>query len=259
MRRSNYKLQIPIAMAVFALTVVFPASARDWQITAGPLLEYGSSFPGARSRSISPGVFVEFHDAGSRARPETQDASRIEWIDEEDYQIGFAFNVRQGRSRSDITDAEYTGLPKIDTTLELGAFALRRFGQVELGVDVLQGVNGHDGLLISSELAYESSSEARFRWRVAAVANYADSNFSDAYFSSTGVSQRAVPIANFAAGSGLRDVGISAAAFYDLSDAWVWVMRARVQNYMGDAADSSLVKLGREVETSIGLGIAYTF
>ena len=259
MTTPNHRLQISLTMAALALGFACSASSRDWRITAGPLLEYGSSFPGANSRSVAPGIFLDVHDAGARARPETLDAARIEWFDEKNYQIGFAFNVRQGRSRSDITDADYAGLPKIDTTLELGAFVLRRFGQVEIGVDVLQGVNGHDGLLISSELAYESSREASFRWRVAAVANYANSEFSDAYFSTAGVSRRGIAIANFTAGSGLRDVGVSAAAFYDLSDAWVWVLRARVQNYVGDAADSSLIKLGRELETSVGLGVAYTF
>lgn len=246
---------------VTILAPIFPGSAhaRDWRLTIGPLLEYRADFPGASNRSSSPSVFIEVHDEGTRARPETADASRIDWIEEEEYALGFAFNVRAERKQSDLRKAGLSGVAEVDSTFELGAFAMRRFGMLELGLDVLKGVNGHKGFLVSPELAYESDNQASFRWRVAAVANYGNARYNGAYFSTSGASANGVRIADFSAGSGMRDIGLRATVINDLSERWSWIARASLQRYVGDAKDSTLVQLGRDTDASIGLGIAYTF
>ena len=244
-----------VLLSVFASC----AEARDWRVTLGPLAEYRADFPGAQNRTTSPGIFLEVHDANTRARPETADASRIELVEEDNYALGFAFNVRGERKQSDLREAGFTGVTEVDTTFELGAFAMRRFGMLELGIDVLKGVNGHKGFLLSPELAYESDNEARFRWRLAAVANYGNARYNGAYFSTSGARLNGVPVADFTAGSGMRDVGLRATMIYDLSERWSWVARAGVQRYMADAKDSKLVELGRDTDTSVGVGIAYTF
>jgi MipA family protein len=235
------------------------SEARDWRLTIGPLVEYRSDYPGASNRSTSPSVFVEVHDANTRARPETADASRIDWIEEDSYALGFAFNVRAERKQSDLRKAGLSGVAEVDTTVELGAFAMRRFGMLELGIDLLKGVNGHKGFLLSPELAYESDNEASVRWRVAAVANYGNARYNDAYFSTRGARFNGVTIPDFAAGSGLRDIGLRGTVISDLSERWSWVARASVQRYVGDAKNSTLVALGRDTDASVGLGIAYTF
>jgi len=248
------------AMApVLLLALASSATARDWRVTLGPLVEYRADFPGASNRSSAPEIFLEIHDADTRARPETADASRIEWVEEENYALGFAFNVRGERKQSDLRDAGFIGIASVDTTFELGGFAMRRFGMLELGIDVTRGVNGHKGLLITPELAYESDNKASLRWRIAAIANYGNTRYNDAYFSNSGARFNGTSIADYAAGSGMRDIGLRATIIYDLSDQWSLISRAGVQRYLGDAKDSTLVRLGRDTDTNVGVGIAFTF
>lgn len=248
---------------VLALTLLSAfagfAQAREWRVTLGPLLEYGSDFPGARNRTSAPSVFLEVHDEAARARPETADASRIEWVEEENYALGFAFNVRAERKQSDLREAGFTGVAEVDTTFELGAYAMHRIGMFELGVDLLKAVNGHKGFLLSPELAYESDNEARIRWRLAAVANYGNARYNDAYFSTSGARFDGASIADFSAGSGMRDIGLRATMIYDLNERWSSIARASAQRYVGDANDSTLVALGRKTDMRIGIGVAYTF
>jgi MipA family protein len=247
-----------LVIALLAVTSL-PATARDWRVAIGPQLKYQVDFPGSDQRGVNVGPVIEVHNADERVRPETVDNARIDIWDEDTYEIGFAINVRNDRDADDLRDAGYLGLGEIDLSVELGAYALRRFGNIEIGLDVLKAVNGHDGLLVAPEVAYESDNELPFRWRVGASLTYADSKYMDSFFTTQNVRLNGAAVANYQASSSLRDVSLRFATAYDVSERWTVLGLASISRLLGDAKDSPITRAGSDTEPMIALGLAYSF
>ncbi len=230
------------------------------QFTIGPMLEYKADFLSSGERSVGLSPFIEVHGEDENVRPETSDAARFDIWSGGDWETGIAFNLSAGRDDGDARDAGFSGLPEIDTTFELGAYALKRFdGGIEIGFDVLRGVNGHKGLVFTPELAYESDNDARLRWRVGAQATWANQRYQREFFGTQTVRFNNAPLTNFSPDSGFRDVGLRLALIYDLMPRWSLVGILGVNRYIGETEDSPLVVVGEDLDPLAAVGIAYTF
>ena len=229
------------------------------QFTIGPMAQYKADFLSSSERGVGLAPFIEVHRDDENVRPETADAERLDIWSERDWEAGVAFNVSAGRDGGDARDAGFTGLDEIDTTFEIGAYALKRFGGIEIGVDLLRGINGHKGFVLTPELAYESDNEARLRWRIAAQASWANQRYQREFFGTEGVRFNNAPLANYSPDSGFRDIGLRFAMIYDLAPRWSLVGIAGVNRYLGDAEDSPLVAVGEDTDPLVGIGVAYTF
>jgi MipA family protein len=252
-------MKFNLVLCAIAAAISLPATARDWRVAIGPQLKYQPDFPGSDQRSVRLGPVVEVHNVDERVRPETVDNARIDVWDEDAYEIGVAINVRSDRDADDLRDAGFWGLSEVDLSVELGVYALRRFGNFEIGVDVLQAVNGHDGLLIAPEIAYESDNDMPFRWRTGLAVTYADKDYMGSFFSTQDVRLNNNLVANYQAFSSLRDVSLRFASAFDLSDRWTILGLASMSRLLGDAKDSPITKAGSETEPMLAVGLAYSF
>ena len=223
---------------------VFPQfeGSSDYRVMAAPAFSF--DFGPVSVRSTGPGFEADLF--GSRA-----------------FNAGPILRWNGGRDPADIDNLAVSALPKVDGAVMLGGFAQ---ANVPLGaglilsprIDVLQGLDGgHDGLIAEASVGVTKRME-KWTFGGSAGITYADDAYMDAFFSVAPVSPSG--LAAFTAGSGIKDIGLTAFASYRYNENWSVTAVAGVKRLMGDAADSPVVSVaGNENQGFLSLGVSYTF
>ncbi len=158
-------------------------------------------------------------------------------------------------------------LEKVDAAVEVGGFVGYKFGgdsngqgAVSLTLTALQDVaDGHDGFTVAAGVSY-----AALRWGPLYVnldsdVTYGSKKFNRAYFGVTEAGAARSGLSAYRPDAGVRDVTAGLAVGYQLSEHWGVVARAAVTRYVGDAADSPIVKNGAKTGGLAGLGVTYRY
>jgi outer membrane scaffolding protein for murein synthesis (MipA/OmpV family) len=176
--------------------------------------------------------------------------------------------VKYRGDRDDDVKGPVQDLPKLDSSVDVGGFVGYTFksgherGQGDLGVKltVLQGVAGeNDGLSAKGEVSYSA-----LRWGpvwadVDAGVAYGNRKFNDTYFGVTDRGAARSGLRRYRADSGLTDVGAGVTLGYQIDEQWGVLARASVTHYVGEAADSPIVKDGAKTSGLLGLGVTYRY
>ncbi len=184
------------------------------------------------------------------------DSAGIAVFETSNFRIGPAFGFTPERDSSD--NRALRGLKSVDFTIEAGAFVeYWPADRLRTRLEVLQGLNGHDGLVANLSADIVLHPAERWMFTVGPRVTWVDDNYADAYFS-VGPGSPSLPL--FGADGGLHSAGVGASLSYDVTETVQIKLFGEYDRLIGDAADSPLVELrGSKDQFTAGLGFSYRF
>jgi MipA family protein len=250
---------------LITLAAVLPAwgaadaqDSRDIRVRVGLGAQLQPEFVGADRTTVSP----LFHVNIARGTREfnfsaPDDSPGIPVISNDGFSFGPAGNIQRGRENSDV------GAPvgSIHTTFEAGAF-----GQFEakdsfrLRVELLQGINGHKGLIgsIGADKIWRDGD--RYVFSVGPRVLFSNGRYERAFFGVSPAASLASDLPAYRPRSGVYAVALTSGVTYQLGGRWGMFGYARYERLVGDAAKSPIVRqLGSRDQLSGGVGLNYTF
>lgn len=175
--------------------------------------------------------------------------------------------VKYRGKRDDDVKGPVKRLDEIDAAVEVGGFVGYRFGgdekgQGEIGLEasfVHDVSNAHDGFTATASVSY-----AALRWgpvyaNVDADVTYGSKDFNRTYFGVTRSGSAASGLRAYRPDAGFKDVSAGLTVGYQFDERWGVLGRAGVTRYVGDAADSPIVKDGSATAGLFGLAVSYRY
>ena len=241
-----------------ALTLLLANSAHGqarWAFGLGA--EYAPDFPAASDQSVSPTLLIDRLKDGESLYSDLTSGPRIDFLESEVFEAGFALNFDPGRDTDDLA-LGLIGLGEVDLAVEVGGFVAFRFDPFAVRLDVLTDVaDGHGGLIATPSLEWFSDSENRLRFNARIGVDWVDRDYVESYFGVNATQAVATQLARYAPDSGVERSFISAGFAYDLNDHWAMVGSGGFSRWMGDAKDSPITQLGDEDYFSAKFGFMY--
>lgn len=189
----------------------------------------------------------------------------VNLIEDRNWRFGPAGMWRFGRK--DTEDKVVDRLPEIDGSLDLGAFGAYEYVGTDprdrwwAGAHVLHGVTGdNDGYTVSGSIRRWMPVGRFGAFGASLGATYGSSDYMDTYFSVSqhGAVDSGLPI--FDAGSGTRDVRLTAVFLQPISKEWILGAGVLYGRLFGDAADSPIVSdRGDRNQFVVGFGVGHAF
>ncbi|WP_198370378.1 MipA/OmpV family protein [Roseomonas rosulenta] len=183
-------------------------------------------------------------------------------------EIEFGPFLGQRRGRSDVENERVRLLEDIDDSFEAGVFVRVPFRNVldsrdEAAIEVqFQGDVSWtaSGNLLFFGGSYRFNPTDRLRLSALALATYASDRYNQTFFGVTAAGAAASGLPEYKASSGIRDVGLTFTANYEITGGWGITGVVNYRRLLGDAADSPIVSgEGNANQLSFGLGISYRF
>lgn len=201
------------------------------------------AYPGASKTILSPYPIIEI-DRDPSSNP-----------------VGLypSFSFVGGREASD--SPVLTGTNTIDWAFEAGLGVRYQQEGFKAFIHARQGFNGHDGQVATAGFDLTADVSDQFSVSIGPRVNWASDSYMDTYFGVT-AAEAAAPgsvLAAYNPDSGIYSAGIEVKASYDLTDRVRLHGRAGWERYLGDAADSPIVRLGDTDQFTLGGGISYRF
>jgi len=232
-----------------------------WIVTIGGYGADEPSFLGSKRHDFG---FVPIIDIRRAGEPESLilpfDAASVALYKSGRFRFGLAGSIEDSRSRDDDNRALH-GLHDIDYTVELGVFAEYWLApNIRTRVEVLQGVNGAEGLVGNLSADYVYAPNSRWQFTAGPRLEFGNTQFMNEYFGIRSSEVAASGLPSFHASGGLESVGVLGTARYNVTDRFSIRAFAEYQKLTDDAADSPLVVLrGSEDQYRFGIGAAYAF
>ncbi|MDX2223158.1 MAG: MipA/OmpV family protein [Rhodospirillaceae bacterium] len=180
-------------------------------------------------------------------------------LDSANFSAGPLVKVDFGRDESDSIDLR--GLGKVGTSLELGVFGAYTAGPARYRLKFRQDVtSGHSGLLIDADVTLAVYRSDTFAVGSRLSTTWASSDYMNSYFGVTAAQAAASGLAVYRAGSGMKDVTLSAGGEYRFSERWALVLNGSVSQLLSDAKNNPLVDTrGSPTQLSLGAFAVFTF
>lgn len=174
-------------------------------------------------------------------------------------QAGPLLRWQMGRDQDD-NDA-LRGLGDVDGSFEIGGFVTYGLGPYSVGLTVMQDAgDGHEGLTAELKGGYQHSFDDSWSMRAEVQATWADDSYTRSYFGIDAGQSARSGYRQHDAGAGFKDVGLSVAVDYALSDSWAVTGQVGYARLLGDAADSPIVDdEGSANAFSAGIFVGYRF
>jgi MipA family protein len=236
----------------------------DWITTISGMASTSPLYPGAKKYGFFglPGVSIRRADQPERySTPD--DSFSIGLWDNDWLHVGPAGRYINERSVS--SNHELYGLPYVQATVQLGAFAeVTPLSWMRLRLEVLQGVTGNDALVANL------IGDVWQRWGALTLSvgprlYFGSTKYAESYFSVT-PAQSVVNLASggmltpYRAVGGLTSVGVTGAARYDINETWRVTAFGNFQYLTGSVADSPVTThAGSRDQYTVGLEIGYSF
>jgi len=178
-----------------------------------------------------------------------------------DLRAGVAVNVHGGRSSHD--DDRLRGLPGLSTAIAASGFvtySLKPFTFELNGQNIFGPAPGTE---VTAKASWSFSPFERLKVSIGPEATWADRRYDRSYFGVTDDQAIAAtaagnPLHPYSPGSGLKDVGLSTTAAYQITDHWGVMACAGVTELVGNAARHSPLT-ERDTQPSAFLGLTYRF
>lgn len=266
-----------LAAATFALPLASTAQGgqtpEGWQLTVGAGTLFSPAYEGDDDYvlSVLPNLKLEYQD---KFFASVQDGFGYNLINTETVRAGpigrFRFSRdEEGGQPFAVAGDETTdliGLGAVDTTFEVGGFLAYTLNSLELGAELRQGVNGHNGLVFDATAnlsgRYQPAGPPIF-WSVGPRLRLVDESYNATYFSIDADQSLASGLPQFSASGGVYSYGVGASAvlpFGRRGSGWALVGIVGYDRLAGDAADAPLViQRGSPNQATVGLFLSKTF
>lgn len=191
--------------------------------------------------------------------------ARINVLNSDVIELGPVANLTFGRDRK-IDSAAVARLGVIDDAFEVGGFAALNLpvgdsGKVRLAVQAVQDVSSvHKGWLGQASAGYFLQASPRLSLSASASATYASGEYARTYYSVSAAGSAASGLPRFDADAGLKDIGVTLGARYQVSERWSVNATGGYKRLLGDFADSPVVsQQGDANQWFAGVGIGFSF
>lgn len=191
--------------------------------------------------------------------------ARINILNSDVIELGPVANLTFGRD-SKIDSAAVARLGVIDDAFEVGGFAALNLpvgdsGKVRLAVQAVQDVSSvHSGWLGQASASYALQASPRLSLSASASASYASGEYAQTYYSVTAAGAAASGLPRFDADAGLKDIGVTVSARYQIAERWSVNATGGYKRLLGDFADSPIVsQQGDANQWFAGVGIGFSF
>ena len=250
---------------LMALTALLPAwgaanaqSSPDIRVRVGLGAQFRPDFLGSDTFDVAPLFHVNIA-RGTRefkfAAPD--DSPGIALVSKDGFSFGPAGNIQPRRKNSEL------GAPigNVSTTFEAGVF-----GQYELKdsfrlrAELLQGINGHKGLLgsIGADKIWRDGD--RYVFSIGPRLLFSNGRFQRAYFGVSPAASLNSGLPAYRPGSGVYAVALASGLSYQFTNHWGLFGFARYERLVGNASKSPVIRrLGSRDQLSGGVGLNYTF
>jgi outer membrane protein len=257
-------LSLALALAAVAPSLQAAGAPAGWSVSVGGGVLYAPAFAGSSDYQLRalPSVRVTHGDRFAAsyeqgvsyvvARSDRWTLAPLTKLDSgRDADGEGSFVVAGGRS-----DA-LRGFADIDTTVQAGARLVFSEGAWGATAEVLQGLNGHEGLTL--DLALDRSVRLASGWVIATGPRlgWADRDYNNTFFGVSPSASAGSGLARFSAASGFNTAGWNLTAICRHDNGWTGIGTLGVSRLLGDAADSPLVRLkGDRHQLRFGLFIS---
>ncbi len=239
-----------------------PDGSSRWIVTLGASVEYGPTFPGSKRGGFSamPSFDIRrFDEPDEKGAPD--DNIDYGLFDLGEVEIGPVLGFRDSRSQSD--DGKLKGIHAVDWGVDAGLFAQYWAipDRLRLRTEIRQAVSNGSGLVVDVGADWFQPVADRWLLSVGPRASFGNDTYMRKYFGvSESEASRNGSLPAFSAGGGLKSVGLTAAASYDLTPTLTFQVYDRFDRLTGDAADSPIAsKIGSRNENIVGISLSKAF
>ena len=207
----------------------------DWSGVVGGGIGLSPEFIGSNDYESSalPLFDVEWRGAYFAS---TQRGVGLNFYRRSGLKIGPRLTYDRGRESSE--SIHLAGLPDVDGALEIGAFLDAINGPWRFRGDLRKGLGGHDGLVVSLDLAIGGRLNDRANMILGATTHYASKDYMKAYFDNTVLATARSIFATD--GGGFSDIGGYATIVHNFTDHLFISGVLRGTLFIGDAALSPI-------------------
>ena len=246
---------------MFAVAVALgtaPAVAQEHRVRIGLGPQIGPDYPGSDGTAILP-LFDFSRVKGDAPLPFTaaDESFGPPVVRVDGFAFGPSFTLEGERKRSD------TGgrLPKVNTTIEAGAFAQAEFANFRLRAEARKGLGGHKGFVADLSADFIARDADNWLFALGPRMRIANGRYQRAYYGvATADAVPGIGLAAYDPDGGIGSVGAAANAVYALTPTWGVTGYVRYDRLTGDAKDSPVVRLyGDRNQFSGGMTLTYTF
>jgi outer membrane scaffolding protein for murein synthesis (MipA/OmpV family) len=254
-----------LAVAISAATLATPdAHAENGGYIAagiGAVPEY----EGASEQQAIP-FLAGRYDFGGRSIALEGLALRADLLPSDVWEAGPAMTYTFGRDED--AGSIVSRLDKIEGAVEAGGYVSRTWATgpdggrgVRVAVQAVQDISDvHDGWIATPSISVSRALTPRLRVSTELSANFVSDEYAQTYFGLTPAGSSATGLPVFAAGGGLKDVGLGFNWNYALNDTWSVTGYSGYRRLVGDAADSPLVDgIGDANQYTAGFGTGMAF
>tara|TARA_B100000085_G_scaffold282074_1_gene309912 strand:- start:711 stop:1538 length:828 start_codon:yes stop_codon:yes gene_type:complete len=242
----------------------------QWDVSAGAGVLVAPSYFGddAYQFMAVPDIRVSYGDTFFASM---QDGAGYNIIHTAHWKVGPLLRYDFGRDEDgdstfriggDKTD-DLRGLGDVDGSLEIGAYVEYDMAPLNLKVELLQGMGGHEGLVGNASLKYKGRAQLHDKAILYAFGpeiDFADSSYHESYFGVNSRQSAASGLAEYDPGAGVLSYGIGSSAIVPLTDTISTIFFASYNHLGSEAAHSSLVEeRGSKHQGAAGAFITYRF
>ncbi|WP_348643241.1 MipA/OmpV family protein [Rhizobium phaseoli] len=255
-------LQFTASVAQASETPINTGTSTTWIVTLGGSVEHGPKFPGSKHDGLSamPSFDVRrFDTPDENSAPD--DNIDYGLIDIGGFEIGPVLGLRDSRSQSD--DARLEGMHPVHWGVDAGVF-MQYWAipdHLRFRSETRQAVSNGSGLVVDFGADWFKPLGDKLLFSAGPRLSVGNGVYMQKYFgiSSTEAARNgALPA--FDAQSGLKSIGFTASAAYDVSPTWTLQLYDRFDRLTGDAAGSPITsKLGSKNQNVTGISLSKAF
>ena len=231
---------------------------RDYRVRLGLGAQLLPEYVGADHLQVAPFFDIDIARGDHQFKFEAPDDNfGIGIVDAGGFTFGPAANIQSSRKDSDVGAA----VGKVKTTFEVGAFAQYEANDSwRVRADLLQGVNGHKGLVgsIGADKIWRDGD--KYVFSLGPRVMFSDAEYQRAYFGVTPVTSLTSGLPVYRPSGGVHALAVASGLSTQFNDRFGMFGYARYERLVGDAAKSPIVReFGSRNQFSAGAGLNYTF
>lgn len=234
-----------------------PPAPGEWSVSFGATTFAAPAYEGADSTKVRlfPTLDVRY---GDLAFLSMRDGLGANLIRSGTLRAGPVVKYRVGRDEGD--DGALRGLGDVDGTVEVGGFVRYGLGPVDLGAELRQGVNGHEGAVGELSARWSTALSPTVRLGVGPEVAFADGQFMQSYFGVNARQSARSGYRRYDADGGFYRMGVGGFVGWSVAPNVTVGLNASVARLIGDAADSPIVKdRGDPTQFVLGTSVGYRF
>lgn len=236
-----------------------PPGGGDWAVTVGVGAAVRPTFEGSDRYRVAPLPFASIVWKDTVSLDVT--GLNVYWR-REGLQVGGGVTYNLGRSGEDKLfgqgDARLAGLGDVPATVGVRGFANYRLGPVLLGTSITKYfLEGNNGLLVDAHVGVPYRVDDRLTVTARVATTWADGNHMRNFYGITPRQSANSGYAAFNAESGFKDVSLSLAAQYRVTQNWLLSGGVRLTQLLGAAKDSPISFADRSVTGTLLVGYRF--